>query len=227
MNNFDILITSEMSRPNAKGKGFCGGGEEIFVRIKSSKTGKIVFSKLIESCLETLQLKNGNYGGETKLTISETLKFDLNGIVIEWSDETGRIDLESGVPVYRLLKEKDLKEETQMTINKKRSPLRPFPTQKIDNISAQIYFDRNSSKYTMYLEGRTDNKSTPVWRTKLYERKYNPDLEMDVQEIWIREFKAENKNFQIVDEKKNVFVIRAEDGKLLSPDKQIEYEPFH
>jgi hypothetical protein len=86
-NTFLVVVRSEPSRPHAQGKGFCGAGEEIFMEVRLAKKKKPLFSKLIESCLESILLEpteHANYGGETSETIQKLINVDEKNLKIEW-----------------------------------------------------------------------------------------------------------------------------------------------
>ena len=106
---FIVAVRSELSRPNAKGKGFCGGGEEIILEVTQVKIKKPLFSKLVESCLETISLEpaeQANYGGETRESIQRLIHIDEKNIKIEWQmlkgekKVTASLDLKSDQAVY-------------------------------------------------------------------------------------------------------------------------------
>jgi hypothetical protein len=91
-----ITITSKPSRPKAKGRGFCGAGKEVTLQIFETRSKKMVFSKLIESCLKTIELRGR----------AESIDLDANPILLHWlirgdkTNVTAAIDFSSGRPVY-------------------------------------------------------------------------------------------------------------------------------
>ena len=102
---YNIVIESTPSKPRSNGKGYCGAGEEITLRISSS--GKNKFSKLIESCLENLVLKDSSaYGNQTAKSLLFGVNISQNPIMIYWdmkadkSNAVGRIDLSLALPDY-------------------------------------------------------------------------------------------------------------------------------
>ena len=94
------------SKPADHGQGFCGSGQEVTLKLQSVASKKIVFTKLIESCLESIELENGNLGEESTQSLSDVVNLDKNPIEIKWlnfkgkTGVRGKIDLTSGVPSY-------------------------------------------------------------------------------------------------------------------------------
>ena len=106
VNQRKLLITIEVnpSPRNPKFSSYCQPGEEVTLKVFSA--GKLSFSKLIESCVESIELENGELGNETARSLSAANNFDKKPIELSWltmKDKTnvvGILDLSSKKPVY-------------------------------------------------------------------------------------------------------------------------------
>jgi hypothetical protein len=104
----DLLVSFEIraSRPKGKGSGMCGSGQEVTLRVVQRRPRRTIFSKLIESCLRSIELKNGELGSQTQDSLRRAIDLSASPIRIEWAqigdrqNIVGLLDLTSGKPKY-------------------------------------------------------------------------------------------------------------------------------
>jgi hypothetical protein len=103
---FAVSVASVPSKGEKKATGYCGAGEEVTLLISDIPSNKVLFSKLVESCLENIELQDGSLGSENSDSLSRAIKFGDSVIQVRWlsidkrDHVTGRIDLTSGTPKY-------------------------------------------------------------------------------------------------------------------------------
>lgn len=108
----NVQFYSSLSSPNSNGKGYCGVGEEIQLKVISNQSHKIIFTKLIESCLKNITLKDGSaLGMQNESTLLKGIEFTTNEIILNWinyenEEVSGVIDLSSSKPKFKLVNQK-------------------------------------------------------------------------------------------------------------------------
>ena len=85
------------------------------------------------------------------------------------------------------------------------------------------YFSRTKTGFSVYLRAREKGKKDYAWKTQLFSRRYNQQLETDVQDIHLRSLKLEGKRLIAIDEKGMTYEINALNGALLIPLKSVIY----
>ena len=101
-NEFEIVVVSSPSRPESQGRGHCGAGEEIKIKIFHQPKKKIFFEKLIASCLQAIELETDS-GNKKPI---EAVKITKTGVEILWFSRDGKteikciINLEKDKPRY-------------------------------------------------------------------------------------------------------------------------------
>jgi hypothetical protein len=101
-----VLVDVAQSKPKGNGMGFCGSGQEVTFKLREQTSKSIAFSKLIESCLHSIELQEGQLGSENAESLSRAIQLEKYPIEIRWltmdgkSNVVGRIDLLSGSPKY-------------------------------------------------------------------------------------------------------------------------------
>jgi hypothetical protein len=81
----------------------------------------------------------------------------------------------------------------------------------------------NGKRYTMHIECKTADGKKRLWRTKIFIKTLNPDLESDTQDIWLTEFARKDNHIVAVDEMGTRYTLDLATGKLLTPSSPIIY----
>ncbi len=82
LNRYTVKITRQLSRPKARGRGYCGAGTEIFLKVFKPGLRKPVFSRLVDSCLESLDLNGKDFVMGSAEFIKEPIKIKDSSIEI-------------------------------------------------------------------------------------------------------------------------------------------------
>ena len=64
------------------------------------------------------------------------------------------------------------------------------------------------------------------WEKELYQKLFDPNLEIDVQTVFLRSLKLRKKHLIAIDEKGSKYIVKSQTGDLVQPLKSIIY-PAH
>lgn len=108
------------------------------------------------------------------------------------------------------------------TYAKRLAPAEIKPVQ-FNDYKITSYFSRTKTGFSVYLRAREKGKKDYVWKTQLFSRRYNLQLETDVQDIHLRSLKLEGRRLVAIDEKGMAYEVNAQNGVLLIPLKSVIY----
>lgn len=90
--SFEVSIEEKSSKPQAKGKGHCGAGQEVSLRVVALPSKKEVFTELIASCLKDMDLED---------SVDESVEPIGKMIYVFQTAALGVLDLTGDKPVYK------------------------------------------------------------------------------------------------------------------------------
>ncbi|MGE0632475.1 MAG: hypothetical protein AB7O96_08715 [Pseudobdellovibrionaceae bacterium] len=105
---------------------------------------------------------------------------------------------------------------------KRAEPAKIKPIENSGNVITES-FDSTEEGFVLSLVAKMKDDDTVVWRTNLYQRKYSPSLEKDVQDIFLKSLKKRKDNVVAVDERGTTYKVELATGALVSPQKAIVY----
>ena len=88
---FEVSIEEKPSKPQARGKGHCGAGQEVSLKVISLPSKKEVFSELIASCLKDIDLED---------SVDESVEPIGKMIYVFQTSSLGILDLTGEKPVW-------------------------------------------------------------------------------------------------------------------------------
>lgn len=83
-------------------------------------------------------------------------------------------------------------------------------------------FERSAKGFSVYLV-KKDLSGQVLWKTKLYSKIYIPNLESDVQDIWLRKLTVSQEGILAVDEYNRSYQVDPSDGALMKPAAPVTY----
>ncbi len=89
---YEVSVEEKASRPQAKGKGQCGAGQEISLKVHSLPSKREVFSELIASCLKNIDLED---------SVDESVEPIGKTIYVFQTAALGILDLTGEKPTYK------------------------------------------------------------------------------------------------------------------------------
>lgn len=98
---------------------------------------------------------------------------------------------------------------------------RAAPTSVQPVVDAGIHYSAQQDNGSKAIIRATDaDTGKALWEATIYEVKINPDLEADVQWVFIRNIKIEKGSLHITDEHDRVFLLDLKTRKVTSPKKK-------
>ncbi len=83
-------------------------------------------------------------------------------------------------------------------------------------------FKKSAHGHAVYLE-KKDLSGQTLWKTKLFYRLYDKNLETDVQDIWLKKLTYNEDGIFAVDERGKTYQVDPSDGALMKPLKAHSY----
>lgn len=91
------------------------------------------------------------------------------------------------------------------------------------NCTCTNCFEKADTSFCACIVSRNKETNAIVWRTQLYEYKYNPNVEKDVQYVFLKTMKLNYDIITATDEKDNTYKLNAKTGLL---EKGIGFPSF-
>ena len=88
-----------------------------------------------------------------------------------------------------------------------------------------IHVEPGSNGYLFFIAATKGPGGTSVWKTKIFSKKFDKDLETDVQEMLLKSLEYIGSEIVAVDEHGQTYKLSPGSGELLSPKAAVIYSP--
>lgn len=97
-----------------------------------------------------------------------------------------------------------------------------IPALEVKKGTVHQHFVRENQGYTMYIV-KKDLVGTIVWKTKIYSKAYDKNLETDVQDSFIKKMDWTHDGIIVIDEMDKEYQLDPINGALLRPATPVQY----
>jgi hypothetical protein len=87
----------------------------------------------------------------------------------------------------------------------------------------EVQYEPNSSGYSAFIVSKKASDDTVTWKTQIYSKVFDKNMETDVQEIYLRSLLLEKNRIIAVDEHQQKYEVDFGSGKLLKPLLAVVY----
>ena len=88
------------------------------------------------------------------------------------------------------------------------------------------FYEATDQGFTVFILSKNIKNGALQWKSEIYQRGYNPKVQIDEQEIHLKSVKLIHSQVVIVDERDATYKIDSGSGKLLEPKTPKQYPVF-